>query len=64
MEEYHGYLSTITGYIDQAEHKEKVTAWVLERGGVQRIDALSYEKAKEIAKLINQKKKRAGHAAA
>ena len=64
MEEYHGYLSTITGYINQAEHKEKVTAWVLERGGVQSIDALSYEKAKEIAKLINQKKKRAGHAAA
>jgi len=64
MEEYHGYISTITGYIDQAEHKEKVTAWVLERGGVQSIESLSFESAKEIAKLITQKMKRAAHASA
>jgi len=64
MEEYHGYLSTITGYINQAENKEKVTAWVLERGGVQSIESLSFESAKEIAKLITQKMKRATHASA
>ncbi len=61
LDEYNGYLSTITGYIEQAEHKEKVTAWVLERGQVQSIDALGFDAAKEIAKLITQKMKRAGH---
>ena len=62
MEEYHSYLSTITSYIDQAEHKEKVTAWVLERGQVSNIESLSFESAKEIAKLITQKMKRTANA--
>jgi hypothetical protein len=59
LEEYHGYLSTIRDYIDQAEHKDKVTAWVLKRAAAERVETITLESAKEIAKLIKQKQKRA-----
>ena len=61
QEEYFGYLSTIRAYIDQAEHPDKVTAWVLERAGAERVETIDYPHAKEIAKLITQKQKRSGH---
>ncbi|SFV90173.1 Phage protein [hydrothermal vent metagenome] len=60
-EEYYSYLHTIKAYIEKAEHKEKVTAWVLERAGAESIEVIPFESAKEIAKLIEQKQKRAAH---
>jgi len=62
-EEYHGYLDTIRAYIDQAEHQDKVTAWVLERAGAERVETIEYPAAKAIAKLIEQKLKRTHHVA-
>ena len=58
LEEYQGYLTTIKEYIGKAQQKEKVTAWVLERAKVEDIAKISYESAKEIAKLITQKMKK------
>ena len=58
LEEYQGYLITIKEYIGKAQEKEKVTAWVLERAKVDEIAKISYESAKEIAKLITQKMKK------
>ena len=60
-EEYHGYLDTIRDYIKHADHPDDVTAWVLERAGAERIETIEYHAAKEIAKLIEQKKRRAHH---
>ena len=60
-EEYFSYLHTIKAYIERSEHKEKVTAWVLERAGAESIEVIPFESAKEIAKLIEQKQKRATH---
>ena len=60
-EECNGYLETIRHYIQIADHPDKVTAWVLERGRAERIETLGCEEAKEITKLINQKTKRARH---
>jgi len=60
-EEYYSYLHTIKAYIERSEHKEKVTAWVLERARAESIEVIPFESAKEIAKLIEQKQKRATH---
>lgn len=64
LEEYHGYLNTIRDYIDQAEQKDKVTAWVLQRAAAERVETIAFESAKEIAKLIKQKQKRASNESA
>ena len=58
LEEYQGYLITIKEYIGKAQEKEKVRAWVLERAKVDDIAKISYESAKEIAKLVTQKMKK------
>ena len=58
LEEYNGYLNTIKEYIDKATEKEKVTKWVLDRAKSDDIAKISYESAKEIAKLITQKMKK------
>jgi len=60
-EEYYSYLHTIKTYIANAQNPDNVTAWVLERAEAESIDQISFERAKEIAKLIEQKMKRAAH---
>lgn len=64
LEEYHGYITVIRDYIDQAEHEDKVTAWVLQRAAAERVETITFESAKEIAKLIKQKQKRASNESA
>jgi hypothetical protein len=58
LEEYKGYLNTIKEYIEKATEKEKVKSWVLDRANAESIQKISYESAKEIAKLIAQKMKK------